>query len=330
MRLENQLLEYVEKITGERPRLEELPEEQTARIPLFLKAEYTVVRMSLFQGALLLAVQRGASARTTPDGYAGHARQLGAALGQSVVLVLDRVASYARDRMVRRGIPFIVPGKQMFLPMMLIDLRERFPRPVRAAPEQFSAPAQAVLLFHLLGNETEGVPLGELARRVGYAPMTLSNVRHELEAGEICKVLTQGRSRHLAFPESRPALWQRVEGRLRSPVRNRHWVRWPSRSVNALKAGISALSHYSDLSEDEIPTFALRSVGLRHMLEDGEIHRTPDPEDADALVEAWTYDPRPLSRGDLVDRLSLYLSLRGSKDERVQGALEQILEEIQW
>jgi hypothetical protein len=276
MRLENQLLGYVEKITGERPLLEELPEEQTAQIPLFLKAGYSLVRMSLFQCTSLLAVQREAAARATPDGYAGHARQIGAALGQSVVLVLDRMVSYARDRMVRRGIPFIVPGKQMFLPRMLVDLRESFPRPVREAPEQFSAPAQAVLLFHLLGHEAEGVPLGELARRVGYSPMTLCNVRDELQAGEVCEVLTVGRSRHLAFPGSRRELWQRVEERLRSPVRSRHWVRWPARVANGLKAGISALSSYSDLSEDKTPTFAVRSVAFRHMLREGEIQVSLD------------------------------------------------------
>jgi hypothetical protein len=31
-----------------------------------------------------------------------------------------------RKRLVREGVPFIVPGAQMFLPMLMVDLRERF------------------------------------------------------------------------------------------------------------------------------------------------------------------------------------------------------------
>ena len=37
-----------------------------------------------------------------------------------------------------------------------------------------------------------------------------------------------------------------------------------------------------------------------------------------------------LSEGRIVDRLSLYLSLRGHEDERVNLALQSLLEEMRW
>lgn len=330
MNLENQLLGYVGKITGERPRLQTLSAKEASRLPLFLRTAYGLARLSLFQSPLLLAIQRDQDAPSTPAEYAGHARQIEAALGESPVLVLNRLVSYARDRMVRQGTSFIVPGKQMFLPRIMVDLREQFPGPVRESGERFSAPAQAVLIFHLLGNEAEDMPLRELAERVGYSPMTLCNVRDELRAGAVCDVIAQGRSRHLEFHGPRAELWRRVEGRLRSPVRARHWVRWPSRGPGEPLAGISAAASYTDLSDNDIPSFAMRSIRYQRSLERSEIEEAPGPDVADAQVEAWIYDPRILAPGPAVDRLSLYLSLRDSMDERVQKALEALLEEVRW
>jgi hypothetical protein len=49
------------------------------------------------------------------------------------------------------------------------------------------------------------------------------------------------------------------------------------------------------------------------------------------LVEQWRYAPALLSANrESVDPLSLYLSLRESPDERVQGALNEMQEALQW
>jgi hypothetical protein len=47
-------------------------------------------------------------------------------------------------------------------------------------------------------------------------------------------------------------------------------------------------------------------------------------------VETWTYDPGALARDDVVDRLSLHLSLRHHPDERVAQAANELLEDFAW
>jgi hypothetical protein len=47
-------------------------------------------------------------------------------------------------------------------------------------------------------------------------------------------------------------------------------------------------------------------------------------------VEVWSYPPKATADGPVVDRLSLYLSLRGTADERVEVALNQLLEDMKW
>ena len=46
------------------------------------------------------------------------------------------------------------------------------------------------------------------------------------------------------------------------------------------------------------------------------------------VVEMWRYDPRKLSKRLLVDELSLALALREDADERVEEAVEEMLNEL--
>jgi Tfp pilus assembly protein PilO len=47
-------------------------------------------------------------------------------------------------------------------------------------------------------------------------------------------------------------------------------------------------------------------------------------------IQVWSYDPKLFAVAGVVDRLSLFLSLRDEKDERVEAALEQMMKEMPW
>jgi hypothetical protein len=56
-----------------------------------------------------------------------------------------------------------------------------------------------------------------------------------------------------------------------------------------------------------------------------------NPSDANTItVEAWSYDPLILAGENFVDRLSLYLSVRETPDERIEAALNELLETLPW
>ena len=160
--------------------------------------------------------------------------------------------------------------------------------------------------------------------------MTLITVRIELESLELCKSIQQGRSTHMEFPAPMRELWGRAESHLLSPVKARHWVRFIRKDERNLHAGLTALASSSMVSDDELPTYAMKSSDYRAKLERGEIVRCLGPEDTQARVDYWDYDPRLLSDEPTVDRLSLYLSLRGTHDERIEKALTALLEGMPW
>ena len=53
-------------------------------------------------------------------------------------------------------------------------------------------------------------------------------------------------------------------------------------------------------------------------------------ESGATTVEIWSYAPVLFAAVGWVDRLSLYLSLRETQDERVLAALDQMIKEVPW
>jgi hypothetical protein len=247
-----------------------------------------------------------------------------------VVQVLDELPSYVRRRLVAAGVPFVVPGRQLFLPMMLIDLRERQPSQAPGETEHLGWASQLVLLRHLLHGDVEDQNLAGVASTCGYSPMAISNVQRQLVNVGLAGQRKAGRSKHLVFELPGPTLWERALPLLRRPWKKRHPVALTGGRPQAWIAGIDVLARETTLAADRVPTIAMAAGEVATRIKDGTFTTSPLADEADLFVEAWKYDPGRLARNDAVDPLSLYLGLRDDPDERVQIALEHHMEAFPW
>lgn len=325
--LKQRLLAYLEALSGERP---DLVEKNASALPLFLRERYVVYSVRLFGQKFLLAMEREDWETGTPAEYGMQLQALGMNLEGTVVLVLPILPSYARNRMVQMGIPFIVPGSQTFIPNTFIDLRETFPRACPRGRQTLSPSAQYTVLYHMLRGSLAGIPLKEVAKKIRCSPMMTTKVKEELEALQICKSTRSGRSMVLDFMATGRALWDRVSPHLSSPVKKTKWIRWEQPAHPGLLAGLSALSRRTMIADDRLPTYALPLALFQELMEKGSVLVCPDAEHARARIEIWSYPPDLLSDGPLVDPLSLFLTLRDSSDERVQQQLKELIQEVKW
>ncbi len=325
--LKERLLSYLEVVSGERP---DLAKATDSALPLFLRERYSIFSTRMFGRKFLAALETEDWESGSPGEYGKHVETLAAKLGEPVILVLPILPSYSRNRMVKMGIPFIVPGSQTFIPNTVIDLRERFPQPMPKRRETLSPAAQCTVLFHLLREPLAGIPLKDIARKVHYSPIMITKVKDELDLAKICKSVRSGRAMVLDFPTSGLALWEQVKPHLTSPVKRTRWVRWKKSDPHAPLAGMSALSLRTMIAADRLPTYALTLGAFQDVLESGVCTGCPDAEAATARIEIWAYDPKLLGDERIVDPLSLYLSLRNSGDERIQQQLEQLIAEVKW
>jgi DNA-binding MarR family transcriptional regulator len=319
---------YLETLSGVSPQLQPV---EVAQLPLFLRNRFSFNLVELFGRPWCLAEEDDSWDTGSPGEYEKQAEILRPLLKAPVVFVLAALPSNARNRMVQKGIPFIVPGTQAFLPSALVDLRERFPTPTGKGRISLTPTAQLTVLFHLEREPLSGLPLRSIAEKLHCSAMMLSKVKDELEEAGICEVERNGRSMVLKFPVAKREIWNLAQNRLTSPVKKTRWVRWTREpGYPALLSGISALSRRTMLADDRLPTYAFGPKMLESYLEQGILIGCRDADQATTKMEVWSYEPKLLGDNEAVDPLSLYLSLRYNADERVQQQLERLMEEVLW
>jgi len=306
--------------------MEEVPKHETANLPLFLRERYKFTQAELFGRRLHFALEKTSLEELSPTQYGREAALLKQRLSVDVILTIARLPSYVRNRLVKQGVPFIVPGTQMFLPMLMIDLREHFATVDVRIQDKLSPVSQLVVIYHILKAPVSQEPLGRLAERLGYSPMAMSKAKNELRAAKLCEGVRAGMATLLQFELRGKALWDKAAPLMTTPVKRTEWVRWGQIRARAVIAGATALSQASMVTDESIPTFALRDRDFVDAQSEGGIFVCEGREEAEARLESWKYDPWLLAENGRTDRCSLYLSLRNSTDERVQKEIQFLIE----
>jgi len=254
-------------------------------------------------------------------------------LDGELVFVLPSVKPYEIKRLIVERIPFVVPGRQVFLPRNVVFMQTSEPAGIERVDSEspLSPRAQALLLYHLQKQSLVGRTQVGIAVSLHWTPMTVSRVVQELQHKRLCHVLAGGRANMLSIACGHD-LWKDAETWLTSPVRTRRFARFQKANARAefCDAGITALSRYTMINEDPVPVLAIHDRAFSHLLREGGVSVCPYRDEGCVQVELWRYDPALLAENKKVDRLSLYLSLKGNPDERIEGALHELLEEIPW
>ncbi len=297
------------------------------RLPLFLREGYTYYEMEFLGSPCLLMSdnEKNRSAATVRK----HVELVCAKWGGDIIYMRDQVNSHERKRLIEQKVSFIVPGNQMYLPMLGVDLREHF-RHLRESRPTVSPATQAAVLLLLLSSERMSYTSAELADRLGYSKMTISRAFNELKAGHIGVISHDGRQRRLEFDGERQSLWERIIPLLSSPVKHRHHIRTTSNRPVGIKAGLTALARYSMLAAPAIPVVAVASGQWTAIKYDSEFSPAAKNDPESIEVEVWNYDPELFAEETVADRFSLLLSLKDDEDERVQSALEEMMEAVSW
>ncbi|MEI6424380.1 MAG: hypothetical protein WCP55_19340, partial [Lentisphaerota bacterium] len=95
------------------------------RFPRFFLDLYDFHEAVFLNDGFILALVNKKN-ESTPAQLDKHRNLIRETAGKEAVFVFQReaMAAYNRNRMIHHGIPFIVPGWQVFMPFMMIDLKE--------------------------------------------------------------------------------------------------------------------------------------------------------------------------------------------------------------
>ena len=303
------------------------PLQFTQKLPTFLDRMYKLGE-GLVAGRRCVFLVTSDDAATPAD-IAKHVALVRSAVDTIVVFVTSSLSAHNRSRLVGRGVPFVVPGRQLYIPDLAMDLRERFrTRPQRRA-NGLSPAAQAVLFHRLLRLDEAATTPSLIAARLRYSAMSIGRAFDSLVDARLALTEKRGKERHIRFNSDGRRLFDAAHDLLRSPVRAKKLVR-EGRILGPLKhAGESALAELTDLSPPRVDTFAVASSDWKAVAQTSGLLETGRDE-ATYIVETWTYDPAGLSDARTVDPLSLYAQFRDHRDERVSKAAERLLKGMAW
>ena len=324
------VLHYLQEVLGiQAPGVK--PWARVNELPYFLRDAFQFSELELLGQPIVLAIGR-ADARQSLSDVRIWLDKVKALAGQPAVYVTDALASYDRRRLIEQKVPFIVPGNQLYLPDLGLDLREYFRQRAPVTEAALSPSAQAMLITALLRQSwlSDWQP-SKVADALGYTPMTLSRAVKELTAAGLATAYTVGRSRWLRMEHPPAQAWERAKPAMRTPVKRTVWVaahgivaHRPSRT-----AGLSALARYSMLTEPKWPVYAMTAAAWKAATDAG-VRELPEPETGAQEWQLWSYSPALMPDATTVDPLSLTLSLQENADDRIQLALDELKGQLPW
>lgn len=310
-------MEYLDKVLGIKVNYESV---DFKHLPNFIVTRYHLRMMSMNGQRAIFLYSKTELERI--EVLKKHIARIRENENLPVVLVLKELSYRQKEYLIREKIPFIVEGKQIYLPFMAIYLQERCDAEKKQWKEML--PSSQMLLLHFIYKGAQKLSTSQAAKELGLTPTSISRASRQLEEMGLLNIRKVGVQRIMQSGDSPKNLFQRAEDKLLNPIKRTVYIPKEFIEKDLLESGYSALSEYSMLNAPNVRCYATERISqwkdvMTSSLEDSQMQ---------VSVEMWRYNPRKLSRRNIVDELSLALALREDADERVEEAVKEMLNEL--
>lgn len=239
-----------------------------------------------------------------------------------VVLVLKELSFRQREYLIREKIPFVADGKQIYLPFMAVYLQERCS--AEKIPREEILPSAQMLLLHFVYGGAQELSTSQAAKDLELTPTSISRASRQLEEMGLLHIRKVGVQRIMQSEDSPRTLFQKAGDKLLNPIKRTVYIPKKYVGIDLLESGYSALAEYSMLNEPNVRSYAAERISQWKDFTTNSLQNSK----VQVAVEMWRYNPRKLSTRNTVDELSLALTLREDADERVEEAVEEMLNKL--
>ena len=311
--------DYLAELTGSEVKTFAHAKRDDAKLPLAISSGYSFCDVEFMKTIVTIAIPTEQDS-ISPMQLAKHQAKMMEAFHHPVVFVLESVESYKISRLTQAKVNFIVPGKLIFIPSLLMALREMKNKAI-IMPEKMPPVAQMLVLYHLEKGNLDGLNTAEIAELTGLAYPTINVALRWLDMNKIINLIG-GKQKQVEFVLSKMELWNKALPLMSSPIERILFA--DAKPVGGLMAGETAMGHYTMLAEPSTPVIAIDKAAAK------ENAALMNKEYGDIKVEVWKYSPALLSEDGYADRLSLYLCMKDSQDERIQIECDTLIDEMKW
>ncbi len=327
------VLKYLNEVLGINVTASPIAKSNQGQLPMYLIEIFNLYNINLFNTDVVFAELKNEEGLSILQ-IEKQLQQIHKQLNKIVVIVLENIKAYNRKRLIEKQINFIVPGKQMYLPDLLIDLRESYPRD-NAQKETLIPSAQLLIIYQILSDDLnwkiQEHPFKDIAQKFGYTPMTITKAINNLKSHSLIDVIG-AKEKFIRFRYDKKALWEKLkkDNLFVNPVIKTVYVDEKPKGLSLLKSNISALSTFTDLNPSNQAYYAIEKDEFYRLQKSNQLVNQ-NPSEGKYALEIWKYKPLSIiSNMTVVDPLSIFLSMQDKSDERIEMALDQVLKRYIW
>lgn len=141
------IIDYLTELTGCEVKMLAHEGRNEDELPLAIASCYTLCDIELMETTVTIAITTEQDS-ISPMQLAKHQTKMMEVFLHPVVFALESVPSYNLSRLTRARVNFIVTGKLIFIPSLLIVLREQ-KNNTKVMPDKMPPVAQMLVLYHI-------------------------------------------------------------------------------------------------------------------------------------------------------------------------------------
>lgn len=313
-----QAVRYIKQELGADIEIAPADNKYVRKLPVYLTSIYNFYAGNI-NGQSVMFAQYMPESILAPSNYAKHEKVLGQIFETPIIFVINQIQSYNKKRIGSLGINFIVPNSQIYLPELYIILSKSPQKSQIENVASLTPSAQTIMLHYFFCDEND-FTYKHLQEILQMPYPTVCRAIEILTKFKLCRVLGL-RNKKIHFEEDKATLFNQALLLMKTPVKKVVYA--DAVPEHAYKAGITALSEYTMANPDEYEHVAI-SYDESKRLKDFYTEDKYLP----VHIEVWDYDPALFAKEGIVDKISLYLSIKDNKDERLQHEMNQMIQQL--
>ena len=286
-------------------------------LPYFLNGLYDLFKVNLDREYCIFAIPKDET--PTIQALINHFTRIKSIARMPVVLKTNALSGERRKALIEAHIPFVATN-QIYLPFMGVALQEHLYKEPTAREKLM--PSAQLILFAYLYQENKKMLTSRLPELLSISAMQVTRAVRQLHRLNLFDINKEGVNVLIAGKTRQRDLFEKAKPYLINPVRDIIYIHKNEQLGDLPLSGLNALAEMSMLSAPSVLTYAYYNKSHKLDGENALIDR-----EKQMRIEIWKYSPSALSkRMNIADPLSVIASLMDNRDERVEQAIEKVLE----
>ena len=317
-----QLSNYLRTIFGTQMMLEEYHAYDS--LPMYLTENYQLFKLQIDSDTYVVVKPKNAI-QLNVNAIKKQLTQIQKFTSLPPVWVFENLRLSQRNALLRAGIAFVVPEKQLYIPHFVMNLTET-ESSIEEYGERFAVATQVVFSYLLL-QQIKETNAHQLSEQMPYSVATINRALKELCYRKLLQTVGNGTRKQYMIPSGRE-FWENGKQYLFNPVKSRRYVKVDFGHYGFPMSNDLALSHFSFLNSKNINYYASSVQDFKTIDKEKILNKYDVFDHNYSIVEIFRYDPKLLTQGNYIDVISLYAQFKDDKDERVQIEIENLVNEI--